>query len=157
MQTDPNITVELFRYTAGASARQRCAFPLPIWDLLWELGRAFGWRPAGTTYVAPSTSPIESLPRHDYQPGGALDHKCVDEEDAAAWARALDLAKESPHAAAMIDAQSVAFTSGGKPTGELLAEEVDAFIEFARDGAFQFTLSSEGASETARREQESLR
>lgn len=136
--------VEMFRYRWGASTPDRRSFPAPIWDLLWELGRAFGWRPVGTTYVAPPNASVEVRALRDYEPGGVLDHKRVEQEDAVAWARALELAKASPHTAAMIDAQSLALENSGKATGQLDADVLDDFIEFVRGGAFEFGFSGEG-------------
>ena len=139
--------VEMFRYTRGASAPDTRAFPAPIWDLLWELGRAFGWRPTGTTYVVPPNSPVEMPALRNYEPGGTQDHKRVEEEDAIAWARALDQAKASRHTAAMIDAQSLALASSGKETEELHADVLDDFVEFVRGGAFEFGISGERVHE----------
>jgi hypothetical protein len=113
---------------------------MPIWELLWDLGRAFGWQPKGTTYVLPSKSTVEAPARRDYQPGGSQDHKRVEGEDAVAWARALEVAKVSPHAAAMIDARSAALVGVGKAGGGMLPGVLDEFIEFAYGGAFEFAI-----------------
>ena len=107
-------TVEMFRVAAAPKGRNRFSCPMQIWELLWELGRAFGWQPKGTTYVLPLKSPVEAPARRDYQPGGSQDHKQVEGEDAIAWARALEVAKISPHAAAMIDARAAALVDSGQ-------------------------------------------
>ena len=112
--------VEMFRDARAPKGRNRFSCPMPIWELLSELGRAFGWQPKGTTYVLPSKSTVEAPARRDYQPGGSQDHKRVEGEDAVGWARALEVAKGSPHAAAMIDARSAALVGSGKAGGEML-------------------------------------
>lgn len=145
--------VEMFRDAAAPKGRDRYSCPLPIWELLWELGRAFGWHPTGTTYVqaVPARRTVEALARRNYQPGGSQDHKKVEEQDAVAWARALEATKESPHAAAMIQARSAA--RAGEAGSELLPGVLDEFIEFAYGGAFEFAILSEDAAgtETPRR------
>ena len=57
--------VEMFRDAAAPKGRNRFSCPMPIWELLWELGRAFGWQPKGTTYVLPSKSTVEAPARRD--------------------------------------------------------------------------------------------
>ena len=94
-----------------------------------------GWQPKGTTYVLPLKSPVEAPARRDYQPGGSQDHKRVEAEDAIEWARALEVAKVSPHAAAMIDARAAALVDSGQRRGEMLPGVLDEFIEFAYGGA----------------------
>ena len=133
----------MFRKAAAPKGRNQFSCPAPIFELLWELGRAFGWHPRGTTYVMPAKSTVDMPALRNYQPGDSQDHKRVEEEDAVAWARALDLAKVSPHAPAMIEARSVAFASSGKAGGELLPGVLDEFIEFAYGGAFEFAIRDE--------------
>ena len=132
--------VQMFRDAAAPKGRDRFSCPVPIWEFLWELGRAFGWQPTGTTYVVPPGLKREAPARRNYQPGGSQDSKRLEEQDAIAWARALEAAKVSPHAEAMIQARA---TPGA---GELLPGVLDEFIEFAYGGAFEFTLSNEHAS-----------
>jgi len=132
--------VEMFREAASPKGRNRFACPLSTWELLGELGRAFGWQPRGTTYVLPAKSTVETPARRDYQPGTARDHKQVAAEDAVAWARALEVAKASPHAAAMIEARSAALADAGKVGGDPLPGVIDEFIEFAYGGAFEFAI-----------------
>ena len=133
--------VEMFRDAAAPTWRDRYSCPAAIWELLWELGRAFGWQPTGTTYVMPAKRIVEAPARRNYQPGGSQDHKKVEEQDALAWARALEMAKKSPHAEAMIHARFGARVD--EPGGELLPGVIDEFIEFAYGGAFEFAISSE--------------
>jgi hypothetical protein len=135
--------VEMFRVAAAPKGRNRFACPMATWEFLSELGLAFGWRPHGTTYVLPSKSAVETPARRDYQPGGSQDHKHVEQEDAVAWARALEVAKGSPHLAAMIEARSVALVGSGKTGSELVPGVLDEFIEFAYGGAFEFAILSE--------------
>ena len=84
--------VEMFRDAAAPGGRNRFSCPLQTWELLWELGRAFGWTPKGTTYVLPAKSTMEAPARRNYQPGSVHDHKHVEADDAMAWARALEVA-----------------------------------------------------------------
>ena len=137
--------VEMFRDARSPKGRNRFSCPLPTWELLWELGCAFGWHPKGTTYVMPANGKVEVPARRNYQPDGSQDHKRVEQEDAMAWAHALEVAKESPHLAAMLEARSAALISSGKTTGELLPGVLDEFIEFAYGGAFEFAMWSEEA------------
>jgi hypothetical protein len=132
--------VEMFREAAAPKGRNRYSCPVPVWEFLWELGRAFGWHPKGTTYVVPANSAVEAPARRNYQPGSSQDHKRVEEEDALAWAAALVVAKASPHVAAMIEARSFALASSGKGGAELLPGVLDEFIEFAYGGAFKFAI-----------------
>ena len=141
-----SVIVEMFREAAAPKGRNRFSCPMPIWELLSELGRAFGWVPHGTTYVLPLKSKVEAPARRDYQPGSSQDHKRVEAPDAIAWARALEVAKASPHLAAMIDARSTALAGSGKRGSELLPGVLDEFIEFAYGGAFEFAIWSEEAS-----------
>jgi hypothetical protein len=134
--------VEMFRDAASPKGRNRFACPLSTWELLWELGHAFGWHPRGTTYVLPEKSTVEAPARRNYQPGTPRDHKQVEAEDAMAWARALEVAKASPHAAAMIEARSAALAGAGKIGGDPLPGVIDEFIEFAYGGAFEFAIWS---------------
>jgi len=134
--------VEMFRDAAAPKGRDRYSCPVPIWELLWELGRAFGWQPTGTTYVATAKRTVDAPARRNYQPGGSQDHKKVEEQDAVAWARALEASKMSPHAEAMIQARSTA--RAGETGGELLPGVLDEFIEFAYGGAFEFAIWSDG-------------
>lgn len=130
-------TIEMFRNTA---APNRFSCPLDVWELLYELGRAFGWRPVGTTYVIAPQSTVESPARRNYEPGSSRDQKLVGEVDAMAWARALEKAMASSHLAAMIEARSLALASNGKVYDELLPGVIDEFIEFAFGGAFEFAI-----------------
>ena len=128
--------VEMFREAAAPRGRNRFSCPTQTWELLAELGRAFGWQPKGTTYVLPAKSKVEAPARRNYQPGTVHDHKQVESEDARAWARALEVAKASPHAAAMIEARSAS---------ELPPAVMDEFIEFAYGGAFEFAIGSDAS------------
>lgn len=139
-----SVLVEMIRGAGQPDGGNRFSCPAEIWHLLFELGHAFGWHPQGATYVMPLNSVGQLPARRDYQPGGSLDHKQVEEQDAVAWARALEVAKASPHFAAMIEAQST----------ELLPGMLDEFIEFAYGGAFEFSISQQsrdsGADDSSR-------
>jgi hypothetical protein len=137
--------VEMFREAAAPGGRNRFSCPLQTWELLWELGRAFGWTPRGTTYVLPAKSTVEVPARRNYQPGSEYDHKHVEADDAMAWARALEVAKDSPHTAAMIEARSAALADAGNVGAQVLPGVVDEFIAFAYGGAFEFAIWSDAS------------
>jgi hypothetical protein len=135
-----SVMIEMVRDARAPGGRNRFSCSLPTWELFWDLGRAFGWRPRGTTYVMVTKGPAEEPARRNYEPSGSQDQKRIDEEDAMAWARALDVAKSSPHLAAMIEARSHALRSSGSRGSELLPGVLDEFIEFAYGGAFEFAV-----------------
>jgi hypothetical protein len=134
----------MFREAAAPHGRNRFSCPMQTWELLSELGQAFGWQPKGTTYVLPAKTTVEVPARRDYQPGSLRDHKQVEAEDARAWARALEVAKLSPHTAGMIAARAAARVDAGQAGGEPLPGVIDEFIEFAYGGAFEFAILNEG-------------
>lgn len=140
--------VAMVRDAAERHGRDRFSCSLPAWEVLRELGEAFGWRPSGTTYVVAVKAVIESPARHNYQPGDVLDYKRVEADDARAWAGALETAKQSPHFAAMIEARLGAMAPGGAPAEASLQSLIDEFIEYAYGGDFAFALSPEPDSNT---------
>jgi hypothetical protein len=140
-----SVIVEMSRHAAAPGGRNRFSCPLPIWELLWELGHAFGWQPKGATYVLPARSTVEAPARRNYQPGSVYDHKQVESDDAMAWARALEAARRSPHTQAMLEARSAALASADKVSGELLPGVIDEFIEFAYGGAFEFAIGDDAS------------
>jgi hypothetical protein len=133
-----NGTVEMFRAAVEREGRDRFSCSLAVWELLVEIGQTFGWQPKGTTYLVSPRQKVETPALRNYQPGNALDHKRVETEDAIAWARALEVAKRSPHLAAMMNARSEAI---GASDGT--APHLDEFIAFAYGGAFTFAISRE--------------
>jgi hypothetical protein len=132
--------IEMFRDASLPRGRNRFSCSLATWELLAELGRTFGWHPQGTTYVVPVTGRATVPALRNYQPGGSQDTKLIEAEDAMGWARALELAKASPHVAAMIEARAVALAKSGKPAGDLPPGLLEEFIEFAYGGAFKFAI-----------------
>lgn len=130
--------VEMYRDAAEAGGRDRYSCSVSSWKLLQEIGQAFGWQPAGATYVAPVQLKVQASARRDYQPGGTLDQKCIEQGDATAWAGALELAKGSPHLAAMLAARGV----GSAAAVALWCGVLEEFVQFAYGGAFTFLLSS---------------
>jgi hypothetical protein len=142
------VSVEMSRRSA---APNRFSCPLMIWRLLCELGEAFGWHREGTTYVIPPKSTVESAARRNYEPGDWQDLKQVGAQDAMAWARALEQAKGSPHALAMLQARSTALAESGTVDDELLPGVIAEFIEFAYGGAFEFALQRVASDESVSR------
>src|SRR5688572_17795734 len=117
---------------------RRFVCPVSTWEFLRDLGQTFGWQPRGSTYVTSlrqSTQPPPAI-RHNYQPGGMQDCKQIEMHDAVEWASALGLAKRSSYLRGMIRAHAALVHSGEQP----LLDLVDEFIDFARGGAFVFSL-----------------
>ncbi|WP_129780392.1 hypothetical protein [Peristeroidobacter soli] len=106
-----------------------------------DLGQTFGWHPRGSTYV--TTARQRTLPppaiRHNYHPGGMKDCKQIEADDATEWASALGTAKHSSYFSGMIGAHASLVHSAEEP----LRNMVDEFIDFARAGAFVFSLCAE--------------
>src|SRR5688500_14002821 len=127
--------VEMFRDAAAPGGRNRFSCPLQTWELLWELGRAFGWTRKGPTYVLPAKSPLEPRGRRNYEPGSVHDPRHVEADDAMAWARGLAVARGSPHRPAMSGARSAALADAGKLGSQVLPGVIDEFIAFAYAGA----------------------
>jgi len=136
--------VEMYRDAVERGGRDRFSCSVPVWELLQEIGQTFGWQPAGATYVAPAQRKIDARALHDYRPGGALDQKRIERDDAVAWAGALERAKDSPHLTAMILRRAAAITAPEGRTGDpLLPGVMEEFVAFAYGGAFTFVLSSD--------------
>lgn len=140
MSNTSNTTIVALRASPQHEARRfRCS--VTNWEFLSDLGQTFGWHPRGSTYVTTSRqrTPPPTAIRHNYQPGGMQDCKQIETEDATAWAGALGIAKQSSYFSGMIRAHATLVHS----TEEPLRDMVDEFIEFARAGAFVFSLHSE--------------
>jgi hypothetical protein len=132
--------IEMFRGSSESKEPASFTCSLGTWELLWELGQTFGWRPKGATYVAPPGRKISTPALRNYHPGEALDRKWVDADDALGWAAALDVARKSPHLDAMLNARHAGH--GSDPAdADRSRFEVDRFIEFARNGAFEFAVA----------------
>lgn len=134
----------MVRAAAERGGRNRYACSLSAWNLFRQLGTTFGWQPQGTTYMPAAGSKQVQLARHDYTPGVAEDSKCVESEDAVAWAGALEKARSSSHLHVLIS-QTIADTStgaasdaGAEQTRARLEATLDEFIEYAYSGAFSF-------------------
>ena len=135
--------VEMYRDAVEPGGRDRFACSVATWELLQEIGQTFGWHPTLATYVAPAGVNVDAPARRNYRPGGALDQKRIEKDDAIAWASALELAKDSPHLASMIAARAAAIAAAdGHAAEALLPGVVEEFIEFAYGGAFTFVLAS---------------
>jgi len=148
--------VELVRDSRETGGRDRFSLSSDAWLLLLEIGATFGWKPNGTTYLRKPTNKA-STPRsiadaastaiHDYLPGSGHDYKRIDADDAAAWARALDAARRSPHFAAMLGDRSRPVVLEGDTSNDK-TRSVNApftvtmaeFIEYAYGGAFAFAI-----------------
>lgn len=134
-------TVEMFRDTTERG-RDHFTCPIEVWELMWELGRTFGWHPEGTTYRVPPQLKVDIPARRNYHPGNALDRKQVAQEDALAWAKALEIAKGSSHLDAMVAVQVAAIGSDRAERIARLRATLDEFIEFVYGGAFTFAVAS---------------
>jgi hypothetical protein len=132
-------TIIALRGSSQYDAR-RFLCPVTTWEFLSDLGQTFGWHPRGSTYVTTSKQRTPPLAiRHNYQPGGMQDCKQIEADDATAWATALGIAKRSSYFSGMLRAHAALVHSADAP----LRDMVDEFIDFARDGAFVFSMGAE--------------
>lgn len=141
--------VDMVRDSAESGGRDRFSCTPEVWDLLLEVGKAFGWKPQGTSYVPSAAVSSEMTIRHGYRPGDRQDFKRFDAEDAAALARALSEAKRSPHLAAMLGERPGPAALGSEASVEELSSAnapfavvMDEFIEYAFGGEFSFARSA---------------
>jgi hypothetical protein len=136
--------IEMVRAAAERGGRNRYACSLSAWNLFRQLGETFGWQPQGTTYIPAAGSKQLQLARHDYTPGVAEDSKCVESEDALAWAQSLEKARSSSHLHVLISQTIADASAGAAPDAEAeqtrarLEATMDEFIEYAYSGAFSF-------------------
>ena len=142
-------TIEMFRGSAKSKDPPGFACSLELWELLWELGQTFGWRPKGATYVAPAGRKISTPILRNYDPGAALDRKWVDAGDALDWAAALSVARQSPHLEAMLDARCAPAGGVGGCERDQLPFVIDRFIGFASNGAFEFAVADPASEQPA--------
>jgi hypothetical protein len=133
--------IEMFRGSAESKQPPGFSCSLKTWELLWELGQTFGWRPKGATYVAPAGRKISTPILRNYDPGAALDRKWVDAGDALDWAASLSVARQSPHLEAMLDAHCAAADGLDGCERDQLPSVIDRFIGFASNGAFEFAVA----------------
>ena len=129
--------VRLYRDAAEKHGRDLFACSVDTWTFLLELGHTFGWRSQGTTYELPSKSKIETAARRDYQPGAFADRKLITADDAINWARALELALDSPHLTAIIQARSKGASADGSDA-QSISHSIAEFVQYAYGGAFTF-------------------
>jgi hypothetical protein len=141
--------IEMVRDSAEAGGRDRFSVSDEAWDLLQEIGKTFGWKPAGATYARHAAAkPLDAVVLHDYRPGDRLDAKIVADEDARAWAAALTTARHSPHLLALIGARpgvvvldEAASKDETRSANAPFAVSMNEFIEYAFGGAFSFARS----------------
>ena len=134
-QTGP--VVELSR----GSGEGEFTCSLPDWNFIRELGRTFGWRPAGTIYLPQQGERARHDPiKHDYQPGDSQDSKRVDAGDSAQWAAALHRARRSPFITGMLRTHAQLHGADQAVTELTLHAQLQSFIEFARRGPFTISM-----------------
>lgn len=137
----------MFREGAERSGRERFSCSLRAWDFINELGRTFGWRPKGTTYVEPPGRKGPTPAPRNYQPGEAQDRKWIETRDVHGWAEALRVARGSQYFDAMIATHCGSQPGSVESKPERLTFEIDQFIEFCRGGAFEFSIKDSESSE----------
>jgi len=140
--------VEMVRNTPVPNGRDHFSCSINAWGFLQELGLTFGWRPQGTTYMAPAKLKAGVPARHNYQPGDALDYKRLDVEDAMAWARALETAKQSPQFASMVEGHWAQRQPEGDAPAQTLHTLIYEFIEYAHGGEFAFAAREQSPAHT---------
>jgi hypothetical protein len=141
--------VDLVRDAVEPGGRDRFSCSWTEWTLILELGRVFGWRARGATYVqGPGATAITPALRN-YDPGDSHDYKSVGGEDAMELAAALERAKQSSHFATLIANHVGPVALSGEATPELQRSAnasfetvLDEFIEYAYGGAFSFAMST---------------
>jgi hypothetical protein len=102
------------------------------WRLLQEIAIVGGWKPQGTTYLSRNEK-LPAVALHDYEPGDSADLKCVDRDDAIAWARSLDLVKDRPDFLTLVQP-----TADADPQGDALLTLIAEFAQYAYGGSFGF-------------------
>jgi hypothetical protein len=131
------LVVELAR--AGDDDQFTCT--LTDWNFIRELGKTFGWRPAGTIYLPQQGERARhNQIKHDYQPGDSRDTKRVEAGDSAQWAAALETAQRSPFISSMLRAHARLLNRNHADAEHSLRSQLQAFIQFARRGAFTVAL-----------------
>lgn len=114
---------------------------LPDWNFIRDLGKTFGWHPAGTTYLPQQGARARHNPtKHDYQPGDSRDSKRVEADDSARWAAALEAAQRSPFISGMLRTHVRLLDQNHADAEHTLRSELQTFIQFARRGAFTVAL-----------------
>lgn len=130
---------------SGQPGRDQFSCTLPDWDFMLELGRTFGWRPVGTTYLPQRGQQARHKPlKHDYQPGDIRDGKRVEAEDSSLWVAALERARRSSSLPGMLQAHAQGQEPGNKATERSLQLLLQNFIAFARRGPFTIALKRDG-------------
>jgi hypothetical protein len=109
------------------------------WELLVQLGQAFGWPARGATYVRHKGSSADDDVRHGYKAGESEDPKRVDSDDALSWAAALHRARASEPIDALIEKTEAGQLNAINSV--LFAAILDDFIEYAYGGEFSFSKS----------------
>lgn len=138
-----NIIVELFR-ESGDPSNAQFSCSLPDWNFMRELGRTFGWHPAGTTYLPQQGQRARpKLIKHDYLPGDSQDSKRVESDDSSQWAAALDEASRSPFIEDILRRRAQLQDPGNTSTEQSLHVLLQTFIKFARRGPFTISLRRE--------------
>jgi hypothetical protein len=111
---------------------------------MFELGKTFGWRPEGTTYLPQRGQQARRTPiKHNYQPGDTQDGKRVEAEDSAQWIAALERARRSRFIAGMLQSHARLQRPGNRVTERSLQLLILNFIEFARRGSFTIALQAD--------------
>jgi hypothetical protein len=137
--TSKSEIVEMTRDAGDPGERHRYSCSLEQWTLMLELGKEFGWRAHGATYLRrPASLRGSASMRHNYIPGDSRDAKCVDGKDAAAFAASLERAHRSPHFGALTRQ-----TAQVVPTS--FEEMLGGFIAYATAGEFSFAMASKDA------------
>jgi hypothetical protein len=150
--------VNMARNSLESGGRDLFSCTSTEWRLLLTIGRTFGWKPRGATYLSVRGASVpEATVRHDYEPGEPRDDKQVDAEDALAWATSLSEARHSPHLAALVSGEAESTSSAhqrsarGTSAVEAFLPVMDEFIEYAFGGAFSFARADEEVRGTRRR------
>jgi len=144
-----SVLIEMSRESVEAGGRDRYSVSLPAWELLLDIGKAFGWQPMGVSYARKlSGKEPETVALHDCRPGNHRDQRKIGADDAIAWATALNNALQSPHLTSMLDGRTPSVVLQGDTTAEQMRSvnapfdvTMKEFIQYAYGGAFSFACA----------------
>jgi len=139
--------VSMSRDSRQQGGRDLFSCSLSGWRLLQELAIIGGWRPQGTTYFSRNEK-VEAVALHDYEPGESADLKCIDREDAIAWATSLQIIKERPEFLTQVEPLAKGDLQDPEKRDALLTL-IAEFAQYAYGGSFGFVRAVAAPESTA--------
>jgi hypothetical protein len=141
-----NTMVEMRLVARKQGGCERFSCNLVFWNLMLELGEAFGWKPLGAAYLAAPVKGIHEHQsvRHGYQPGAWRDAKLIETDDASGWANALSTARASSHLGNLtrshgsIEQSIDEYGRHSQRDDAAFLAAMDEFIDYMHKGSFSF-------------------